>query len=77
MVNMSLAEQRYRFECIAPLIPVYVHEFREQLKQRTMPQELASPYGEPILVPPPIPNNTKNAPMDTNKKTTTNNLNAA
>lgn len=41
MVDMSLEEQRYRLECLAPLVPRMVGLYAEQLKQKTVPPELA------------------------------------
>jgi len=41
MAEMPLEEQRYRLECVAALVPQFIAPFTEQLKQRTVPPELA------------------------------------
>lgn len=42
MVHMSLEEQRYRLECVAPLIPSFINEYAERLKDKSVPPELSS-----------------------------------
>ena len=41
MVDMPLEEQRYRLECMAPMIPRFLAGFAEHLRQKTVPPELA------------------------------------
>ena len=41
MVDMPLEEQRYRLECLAPMIPRFMAGFVDELRQRTVPPELA------------------------------------
>ncbi|CAE7391342.1 UPL2 [Symbiodinium natans] len=41
MVEMPLEEQRYRLECLAVLVPRLIHGYADQLKQKTVPPELA------------------------------------
>lgn len=43
MVSMPVSEQRYRFECITPLLPTFVGQFTDQLKAHSeLPSELSS-----------------------------------
>ncbi|CAJ1372914.1 unnamed protein product [Effrenium voratum] len=41
MVDMPLEEQRYRLECLSPLVPRFIAGFAEELRQKTVPPELA------------------------------------
>jgi hypothetical protein len=41
MVDMPLEEQKYRLECVAPLVPVFISRYAEQLKQKEIPLELS------------------------------------
>jgi len=41
MVTMPLEEQRYRLECIAPLVSAFVAGHADQLRQKVVPAELA------------------------------------
>ena len=41
MVDMPLEEQRYRLECLSPMIPRFMAGFVDQLRQKTVPPELA------------------------------------
>ncbi|CAK9002852.1 E3 ubiquitin-protein ligase UPL2 (Ubiquitin-protein ligase 2) (HECT-type E3 ubiquitin transferase UPL2) [Durusdinium trenchii] len=41
MVDMPLEEQRYRLECLAPMVPRFMAGFVDQLRQKTVPPELA------------------------------------
>eukprot|EP00929_Paragymnodinium_shiwhaense_P109162 TRINITY_DN7550_c0_g1_i1.p1 TRINITY_DN7550_c0_g1~~TRINITY_DN7550_c0_g1_i1.p1 ORF type:complete len:917 (+),score=273.86 TRINITY_DN7550_c0_g1_i1:69-2819(+) len=40
MSEMSSEEQRYRLDCVAPLLPPVIAKFAEQLKKREIPAEL-------------------------------------
>jgi hypothetical protein len=40
MTTMSLEEQRYRLECVAPLIATFLGKYSEQLRQKEIPPEL-------------------------------------
>lgn len=41
MATMPLEEQRYRLECVSPMVPQFIAVYAEQLKQKTVPVELA------------------------------------
>eukprot|EP00427_Karlodinium_veneficum_P032596 CAMPEP_0169194626 /NCGR_PEP_ID=MMETSP1016-20121227/6794_1 /TAXON_ID=342587 /ORGANISM="Karlodinium micrum, Strain CCMP2283" /LENGTH=969 /DNA_ID=CAMNT_0009271137 /DNA_START=1 /DNA_END=2911 /DNA_ORIENTATION=- len=41
MVKMPLEEQRYRLECVAPLVPGFIGLYGEQLKDKHTPPELS------------------------------------
>ena len=40
-VDMTLDEQRYRLECLSPMVPRFIAGFVDQLRQKTVPPELA------------------------------------
>lgn len=40
MVSMPLEEQRYRLECISPLVPPFIAVYADQLKEKVVPREL-------------------------------------
>jgi len=41
MVGMPLPEQKYRLECVAPLVFPFISKHQEQLRQKTIPPELS------------------------------------
>ncbi|CAK0903218.1 unnamed protein product [Prorocentrum cordatum] len=41
MVGMPNEEQKYRLECVAPLVPPFISRFADMLKEKEIPRELA------------------------------------